>query len=175
MIVAMLAVIKAGAAYVPIDPEYPQDRVRFMLEDAGCRFVLTSASRAASLPDTAVQAIVLDRDREAVDAQPSSDPAPLNAPDDLLYVIYTSGSTGRPKGTLLSHRNVVRLMINDQLQFDFSERDVWSMFHSYAFDFTVWEIYGALLYGGRLVIVPHAERKDPQRFLELLQREQVTV
>jgi amino acid adenylation domain-containing protein len=175
MIVAMLAVIKAGAAYVPIDPEYPQDRVRFMLEDAGCRFVLTSAERAASLPDTAAQAIVLDRDREAVDAQPSSDPAPLNAPDDLLYVIYTSGSTGRPKGTLLSHRNVVRLMINDRLQFDFSERDVWSMFHSYAFDFTVWEIYGALLYGGRLVIVPHAERKDPQRFLELLQREQVTV
>ncbi|MGH8083564.1 MAG: condensation domain-containing protein, partial [Lysobacter sp.] len=175
MIVAMLGVVKAGAAYVPIDPDYPEDRVRFMLEDAGCRFVLSTASRAAALPATAAAPLLLDQADDELSAQSDSNPAPLNGPDDLLYVIYTSGSTGRPKGALLSHRNVVRLLINERLQFSFGERDVWSMFHSYAFDFTVWEIYGALLYGGRLAMVPHAERKDPQLFLQLLEREGVTV
>ncbi len=96
-------------------------------------------------------------------------------PSDLAYMIYTSGTTGKPKGVLVEHRNVVRLFRNDKPLFDFNDRDVWSMFHSYCFDFSVWEMYGALLSGGKLVIVPSLVAKDPNAFRELLIRENVTV
>ncbi len=96
-------------------------------------------------------------------------------PDHLAYVIYTSGSTGRPKGAQLTHRNVVRLLGGTQEWFNFNERDVWTLFHSFAFDFSVWEIFGALVYGGRLVVVPHEVSRSPEDFLQLLKVEQVTV
>src|SRR5205807_5028546 len=96
-------------------------------------------------------------------------------PDNVAYVIYTSGSTGKPKGVLVSHANVARLFSATRHWFDFNEQDVWTLFHSYAFDFSVWELWGALLYGGRLVVVPHAVSRSPQDFLRLLVTEQVTV
>ncbi len=99
----------------------------------------------------------------------------LNAPDHLCYVIYTSGSTGEPKGALLEHRNVVRLLHNNRSPFAFNAEDVWSLFHSNAFDFSVWEMYGALLFGGRLSLVPEALRRDPEALLDFLEREQVSV
>ncbi|HCR1196862.1 TPA: pyoverdine non-ribosomal peptide synthetase PvdD, partial [Pseudomonas aeruginosa] len=95
--------------------------------------------------------------------------------DNLAYVIYTSGSTGKPKGTLLTHRNALRLFSATEAWFGFDERDVWTLFHSYAFDFSVWEIFGALLYGGRLVIVPQWVSRSPEDFYRLLCREGVTV
>ncbi|MFO5897342.1 AMP-binding protein, partial [Pseudomonas aeruginosa] len=94
---------------------------------------------------------------------------------NLAYVIYTSGSTGKPKGTLLTHRNALRLFSATEAWFGFDERDVWTLFHSYAFDFSVWEIFGALLYGGRLVIVPQWVSRSPEDFYRLLCREGVTV
>ncbi|MGE5339956.1 MAG: AMP-binding protein, partial [Candidatus Omnitrophota bacterium] len=105
----------------------------------------------------------------------SMNPVAVSHPHRSAYVIYTSGSTGKPKGVVLEHRNVVRLLFNDQFQFEFSNRDIWTMFHSYCFDFSVWEMYGALLYGGKLMVVPLLIAKDTGRFLELIKRENVTV
>jgi amino acid adenylation domain-containing protein len=102
-------------------------------------------------------------------------PEPLSYPGDTAYIIFTSGSTGKPKGVMVEHRNVVRLLFNDKFQFSFNDRDVWTMFHSYCFDFSVWEMYGALLYGGKLIIVPRMVARDPVVFLGILKREQVTV
>jgi len=175
MIVAMLGVMKAGGAYVPIDPLYPRERVDYMLDDSGCELVITKKALSGDLEVPAEKIVSLDGDQERIEKESSANPVNISAPEDLIYVIYTSGSTGKPKGTLLEHRNVVRLIINDRLQFSFGERDTWSMFHSYTFDFTVWEMYGALLYGGRVAIVPDVARKDPSLFAEFVEREQVTV
>jgi amino acid adenylation domain-containing protein len=95
--------------------------------------------------------------------------------NSLAYVIYTSGTTGKPKGSLVEHRNVVSLMSHDNYLFEFDMKDVWTMFHSYCFDFSVWEIFGALLYGGKLVIISKMAAVDTQNFLEILKMQQVTV
>ena len=170
MVVAMLGVLKAGGAYVPIDPNYPAERIAYVVDDCGAVCVLADATLdpsvfPATLPVVAVDVAVGD----------DSNPVPLAGAASLAYVIYTSGSTGLPKGTLLEHRNVVRLLVNDRLQFDFGAADVWTMFHSYAFDFSVWEIYGALMYGGRVSIVQEAVRRDPGAVIDMLASEGVTV
>ena len=175
MIVALLAVLKAGGAYLPMDPAYPQERLRFMMEDSGVSHLITTQSLIHSIPVKVPSLLLLDADRESLSAQPTTAPSDNASPRNLAYCIYTSGSTGVPKGVLLEHRNVVRLMVNDRLPFAFSEADVWTMFHSYCFDFSVWEMYGALLYGGRLVVVPEAVTKDPSLFLDLLVEHEVTV
>ena len=174
MIVALLAILKAGAGYLPLNPEFPEERLRFMLEDSRAAHLITTAPQISNLPEQIPSLILLDRDSETIAAQPAAAPACDAGPDNLAYCIYTSGSTGRPKGVLLEHKNVVRLMLNDKLQFDFNEDDVWTMFHSYSFDFSVWEMYGALLYGGKLVLVSEREMKDPSLFLSLLIDERVT-
>ncbi|HEP9499103.1 TPA: pyoverdine non-ribosomal peptide synthetase PvdD, partial [Pseudomonas aeruginosa] len=118
---------------------------------------------------------VLAIDGLVLDGYAESDPLPTLSADNLAYVIYTSGSTGKPKGTLLTHRNALRLFSATEAWFGFDERDVWTLFHSYAFDFSVWEIFGALLYGGCLVIVPQWVSRSPEDFYRLLCREGVTV
>ncbi|HMS86562.1 MAG TPA: amino acid adenylation domain-containing protein, partial [Nitrospira sp.] len=175
MIVAMLGAIKAGVAYVPIDPTYPSERIHYILRDCQARFVITTKQLASVLSPLEPTAIFMSETSAAFKAYSASNPVNISEPHHLIYVIYTSGSTGRPKGTLLEHRNVVRLLVNDRMPFTFGATDVWSMFHSYAFDFSVWEIYGALLYGGRVVIVPDHVRQDPSAFLDLVIREGVTV
>ncbi|CDG80827.1 non-ribosomal peptide synthetase [Janthinobacterium agaricidamnosum] len=179
MIVAILAVMKAGGAYVPIDPQYPAERIAYMLSDSGSRWVITSSALADALDGlkAAPQAslIALDSAARAIAAEAEHNPPNLNQPRHLVYVIYTSGSTGQPKGTLLEHRNVVRLLCNDRLQFAIGEQDVWSMLHSYAFDFTVWELYGALLHGGRVALVSKTARQDPVLLLDQLLEQQVSV
>ncbi|SIT01149.1 non-ribosomal peptide synthetase [Achromobacter sp. MFA1 R4] len=178
MVIAMVAVLKAGGAYVPLDPDYPEDRLRFMAQDSGVSVVLTESTQhdrlpwlASALPDVAV----LNLDALALEASPAHDPAARTHPQHLAYVIYTSGSTGRPKGAQLCHRQVCRLLSQTADWFAFGAADVWTLFHSYAFDFSVWEVFGALCTGGRLVVVPHAVSRDPEAFLALLRREQVTV
>ena len=177
MIVALLGVLKAGGAYLPLDSTYPQDRLRFMLEDSGVTHLITTRQLAEVLPQTGASLVLLDDADHAgaIAAQPAIALDRATSPENLAYCIYTSGSTGRPKGVLVEHRNVVRLIVNDKLPFSFSASDVWTMFHSYCFDFSVWEMYGALLYGGKLVIVPEETTKDPALFLDLLARERVTV
>nr|WP_231670471.1 non-ribosomal peptide synthase/polyketide synthase [Pseudomonas quasicaspiana] len=173
MIVGLLAILKAGGAYVPLDPDYPQDRLTYMIEDSGLSLLLTHSNLRDRLPIPAgVRTLLLDAD---LSAQPSHDPCVSMSPENLAYVIYTSGSTGQPKGALLPHSNVVRLFSATEQWFGFNENDVWSLFHSYAFDFSVWEIFGALLHGGRLLIVPHETSRSPEDFHALLCHEGVTV
>jgi syringomycin synthetase protein SyrE len=118
---------------------------------------------------------LIDEASEALSRCADSDLTNKTDPSGLMYVIYTSGSTGQPKGMLIEHRNVVRLIVNQQMPFSFTQDDVWSMFHSYAFDFSVWEIFGALMYGGKICVVPEAVRADPSLFVSFITRERVTV
>ncbi|MEU8797701.1 amino acid adenylation domain-containing protein [Spirillospora sp. NPDC048819] len=156
LVVAVLAVLKAGAAYLPIDPDYPEDRVAYMVEDAE-------------------PALTLGPDDLDATGRPDTNPGVALDPDHPAYVIYTSGSTGRPKGVVIPHQNVVRLLRSTEGWFGFGPDDVWTLFHSYAFDFSVWELWGPLLYGGRLVVVPYLTSRSPQEFLKLLSDERVTV
>ena len=183
MIVGLLAVLKTGAAYLPIDPEYPNDRIQFTLEDALPICILTSSDISSKLSKlSSSMQIVLDEAAtieelkhysvvSPVDADRIREPSPFNS----AYIIYTSGSTGVPKGVFITHQNVVRLFRATKNWFHFNSDDVWTMFHSYAFDFSVWEIWGPLLYGGRLVVVPLTISRSPAEFLQLLVAEKVTV
>ncbi|MEB0299047.1 condensation domain-containing protein, partial [Pseudomonas sp. 10S4] len=166
MVVGLLAILKAGGAYVPLDPTYPQDRLAYMIEDSGIQLLLTQASLLSQLPvPSSVQALMLETD---VSGNADSDPHVSMHSSNLAYVIYTSGSTGKPKGTLLPHHNILRLFEATEPWFGFGPQDVWSLFHSYAFDFSVWEIFGALLHGGELLIVPYDVSRSPQDFHALL-------
>ncbi|MGW6732778.1 amino acid adenylation domain-containing protein [Streptomyces sp. NPDC055013] len=175
LVVALLAVLKSGAAYVPVDPELPAERIAHILSDARPALVVTTAADAHRLPPDGPDLVLADDlgVDEATDVAPPRAPAP--APDSPAYVIYTSGSSGRPKGVVVSHANVLHLMSGAQRLFGFDGDDVWTMYHSYAFDFSVWELWGPLLHGGRLVVVPHGVSRSPQDFLALLVRERVTV
>ncbi|HHF0728508.1 TPA: pyoverdine non-ribosomal peptide synthetase PvdD, partial [Pseudomonas aeruginosa] len=174
MLVGLLAILKAGGAYLPLDPAAPEERLAHILDDSGVRLLLTQGHLLEHLPrQTGVEVLAIDG--LVLDGYAESDPLTTLSADNLAYVIYTSGSTGKPKGTLLTHRNALRLFSATEAWFGFDERDVWTLFHSYAFDFSVWEIFGALLYGGRLVIVPQWVSRSPEDFYRLLCREGVTV
>ncbi len=175
LIVAILGILKAGAAYLPIDPVYPPERVAFMLKDSGTKMVLSQSSLKNNLQLNGQQLFLLDEDWPKIAKQSTKNPQTSVTPQNLIYVIYTSGSTGQPKGTLITHYNVVRLFQATEHWYHFNENDVWTLFHSYAFDFSVWEIWGALLYGGRLVIVPQLVSRAPEQFYRLLIDEHVTV
>ncbi|MGD7278320.1 amino acid adenylation domain-containing protein, partial [Ralstonia pseudosolanacearum] len=181
LLVALLAVLKAGAAYLPLDPDYPQDRLAFMIEDAQPTLVITHAAVADRLPAGAPQWTLDAPETEArLSRMPAADPTDAHRvrpllPSHPVYVIYTSGSTGKPKGVVIEHRNVARLLRVTEPPFRFDHTDVWTLFHSFAFDFSVWEIWGALAYGGRLVVVPALCARAPDAFYALLCREGVTV
>ncbi|HXT39727.1 MAG TPA: amino acid adenylation domain-containing protein, partial [Candidatus Angelobacter sp.] len=176
LVVGLMAILKAGGAYLPIDLAYPQERLAFMLSDAKAPVLLTQSKLAMNVPDAAARVICVDDPAVVARCMEfDADLLPLADADHLCYVIYTSGTTGRPKGSLITHRNVTRLFAATEQWYRFNERDVWTLFHSYAFDFSVWEIWGALLYGGRLVVVPYLVSRSPEAFYELLAAEQVTV
>lgn len=178
IVFAILGVLKAGAAYLPIDPSYPDDRIEFTTQDAGAELMLVDAANHERLSGLAVTARILRvADLLAPGDTSRSETAPdvHITPDNMAYVIYTSGSTGRPKGVMVEHRNVTRLLVNNRALFDFNEHDVWTVFHSFAFDFSVWEMYGALVFGGRAVIVPRVVAQSPADFLTLLEMSGTTV
>jgi amino acid adenylation domain-containing protein len=175
MVVGLLGILKAGGAYVPLDPSYPEARLKFMLEDAQAAVVLTQRRAAERLPELEARVVYVDARWGASTQQSQENPASTATAENLAYTIYTSGSTGRPKGVQVSHRNVVHLFQATRPSFDFNERDVWTVFHSYAFDFSVWEIWGALLHGARLVVVPSEATQSPAEFYDLLKTERVTV
>ncbi|HLM68681.1 MAG TPA: amino acid adenylation domain-containing protein, partial [Longimicrobium sp.] len=176
MVAAILGVLKAGGAYVPLDPSYPADRVAFALSDAGVPVLLTQESlRSQVAVADGIEVIGLDASADGIAAESAENPESGATPESLAYVIYTSGSTGTPKGALIEHRNVARLFSATDPWFGFGADDVWTLFHSYAFDFSVWEIWGALLYGGRLVVVPVDVSRDPDAFHALVREQGVTV
>jgi amino acid adenylation domain-containing protein len=175
MVVGLLAILKAGGAYVPLDPKLPSDRLAFIAEDSGIRMLLTQSALADQLPLPHAKQLLIDRPELWQANNAAENPSPINETGDLAYIIYTSGSTGKPKGSEITHANVARLFSATHSWFGFDHNDVWTLFHSFAFDFSVWEIWGALLYGGRLVIVPHEVSRSPAEFLRLLRYEQVTV
>lgn len=169
LVVAALAVMKAGAAYLPVDPGYPTERIAYTLHDARAAVVITHSAMAAALSESdGVDRIGLDdaatvRFCAAADASDITDSertAVLTA-EHPAYAIYTSGSTGRPKGVLVTHANVAALLGSTRDTFQFTGDDVWAWFHSFAFDFSVWEIWGALTHGSRLVAVPFDTSRSP--------------
>ena len=171
-VVAMLAVLKSGAAYVAIDPGLPAARVDFMVADAAPVAVLTTAGLRPRLDGCDV--LVIDVDDSAVEGQPGTGLA-FPSPDDIAYVIYTSGTTGVPKGVAITHRNVTGLLVSWDGGLSMAPGQVWSQCHSLAFDVSVWEIFGALLHGGRLVVVPDEVVRSPQDLHDLLVAEGVSV
>lgn len=175
MMVGIWGILKAGAAYVPIDPEYPAERIEYILADSKVLILLSQQSVRARMKAPLLEHTIYLDDWGALSSEPVANPKTALRPEHLAYVIYTSGTTGKPKGVLLEHRNLVRLFENDQPLFDFGDTDVWTMFHSFCFDFSVWEIFGPLFYGGKLVIVPPSTTKDLEAFMQLLQQAQVTV
>jgi amino acid adenylation domain-containing protein len=175
MVVAILAIVKAGAAYVPLDSTYPSGRLAFMLGDSNPAFVLTQESLRPAIPRCDAELVCVDTERDAIASENGQNPVTKLNCDNLAYVIYTSGSTGKPKGVLITHRNIVRLFEATWPWYRFDEHDVWTMFHSCAFDFSVWELWGALIHGGRLIVVPYMVSRSPREFYELLHRERVTI
>ncbi|WP_342322050.1 amino acid adenylation domain-containing protein [Burkholderia pseudomallei] len=178
MVVGLLAILKAGGAYVPLDPAYASDRLRGIVQDSQPALVLADAVGRAALGELDGALPVIDPETDALRwrEMPATNPEVASQHvHHLAYVIYTSGSTGRPKGVMVEHAQVVRLFGATQAWFGFDERDVWTLFHSYGFDFSVWEMWGALLHGGRLVIVPTEVTRTPSAFFALLCAEGVTV
>lgn len=176
LIAVMLAVLKAGGCYLPVSPAYPAERIQGTLSKSQAKIILAA-------PDVDINMLINDDETrqclwitdKAVSAQAEHNPDCINQSSDLAYVIYTSGSTGKPKGVMVKHHNVIRLFLNQSNLFSFSEKDVWTLFHSFCFDFSVWEIYGALLFGGKLVITPAQARKELSLFAKLIERNRVTV
>ena len=169
-VVAMLAVLKTGAAYLAIDPALPDARIRFMLDDAAPIAAITTTALRSRLQR--YDLLVIDVDDPAVDSQPST-ALPLPDPDDIAYLIYTSGTTGTPKGVAVTHHNLNHLAASSPPGLPAAQ--VWTQCHSYAFDFSVWEIWAALLGGGRLVVVPDSVVRSPDDFHALLVGEEVNV
>jgi amino acid adenylation domain-containing protein len=180
MMVGILGILKAGGAYLPIDPDYPEERKQYILKDSGVKILLTCQEIAVlswpeaynnspkDTPSFGIWNFLLAKNTTPPGSSPRQE-------GHLAYVIYTSGTTGKPKGVLVEHKNVVRLLFNDRFPFDFDDRDVWTLFHSYCFDFSVWEMYGALLYGGKLIVIPQMVTRDPHLYLEILKKERVTI
>jgi amino acid adenylation domain-containing protein len=187
MVIGLLAILKAGGAYVPLDPNYPQSRLAYMIEDSGIELLLTHSHIEKQLTihatvNTKLEVLLLDDvlsdsalSADAWTEYRTENLANHNNSANLAYVIYTSGSTGKPKGVLQTHHNVNRLLQATEQWFNFTDNDVWTLFHSYAFDFSIWEIFGALLHGGKLVVVPFEVTRSPNDFYNLLCKEKITV
>ncbi|WP_437275952.1 amino acid adenylation domain-containing protein [Sorangium sp. So ce375] len=172
---ALLGIVVAGGAYVPLDPDYPRERLEYLARDARLSLVVTQREHGAKLGDAPVLCVDDPEIAASIDAQ---DPSPCLRPVDghqLFYVIYTSGSTGRPKGVEVEHGNVERLFDATDAWFGFGRDDVFTLFHSISFDFSVWELWGALARGGRLVVVPYGISRSPDAFVALVRAEGVTV
>ncbi|MCV7298533.1 amino acid adenylation domain-containing protein [Mycobacterium barrassiae] len=171
-IAAIVAVLKTGAAYLPIDPAHPDARIEFVVGDAAPVAAVTTADLRARLESFEVP--IIDVHDAVVGEAPAGEAVvSVATPDDVAYIIYTSGTTGKPKGVAVTHRNVTRLL--ESLDVELSLGQVWTQCHSLAFDYSVWEIWGALLYGGRLLIVPDAVVRSPEELHALLVSEQVSV
>lgn len=177
-LIGILGILKSGGAYLPIDPVYPDARIEFSLIDSGAKiFILQNhlyERLKGSIPCD-VKIILIDSDWHKITCETKQNPVNITALENLMYIIYTSGSTGKPKGVMLEQRNLLHLFAGARHKFDFHNNDVWTLFHSFSFDFSVWEIWGALLYGGSLVIVPGTATHMADEFYRLLIKHKVTI
>lgn len=174
VIIAILAILKTGAAYVPISPDVPHERANYILKDSQPKLIIThekyryfSFKNVFFIDSPSIHACLLKHS--------ITNPTTNLTNDQLAYIIYTSGTTGLPKGVLQPHVNVLRLFSATDDWYQFNEKDIWTLFHSYVFDFSVWEIWGALLYGGKLIIPSIEQIKDLSLFYNLCHKEKVTV
>ena len=173
VIVTILGILKAGGAYLPIDKVYPQERINLILENSSAKVIIFRGEIGLELSE-GIKKVNLDEIEDKIDAI-KNNLFNFNKPTSLAYIIYTSGSTGIPKGVMIEHKNLVRLFFNSNFQFDFNENDVWTLFHSHGFDFSVWEMYGALLRGGKVEIIQRELALNSKAFYKFLQRQNVTV
>lgn len=172
MVVSALGILKAGVAYIPIDPvNNPIDRTRLCLQEADLKLLVTDREVEIQNVDT----LLVREETFTNHMQLALEEVKPDRKLDLAYAIFTSGSTGIPKAVPIRHENVLNMFHNSQDIFEFSKDDTWALFHSIAFDFSVWEIWGALLYGGKLEIVPFAVSKNTPRFRRFLIEKEITV
>lgn len=183
-ITTILAVLKAGGIYLPIDINSSPERIHYILKDSSASIIISETAIYNAIADRQEEILLRNNEQNTIyldqcdkEIQMQSDtPTRVDVhPIDIAYIIYTSGTTGKPKGTLIEHENVVRLLFNDDFLFDFNSSDVWTLFHALNFDFSVWEMYGALLTGGQLILVADTIAKDTSAFLELIKKKNVTV
>ena len=175
LVIGILGILGCGGTYVPLDPRYPEDRIKYLLDDSNTSLVLADTTGANVCKKASPDIKILDIDKIIASASVQEFIEPTIDPLQAAYIIYTSGSTGNPKGCVVTHRNVTQLMASAGGLHAYSSRDVWTLFHSFAFDFSVWEIWGALLFGGKLIVVSYATSRDPGSFLDLLSEKMVTV
>lgn len=172
MVVAILGILKAGYGYLPLNPEYPQLRIDYTIKDSKAKLVVTNEKYHKLIQDDSMTIVTME---SIASDQDNRNPDIKIQPSDLAYVIYTSGTTGNPKGVMIEHRNVVNLVKNHSPLLEFNEHDVWTLFHSYCFDFSVWEIFGSLLTGAKLVVVSKETAQSPKEFLRVLEEQEVTI
>ncbi|HZR97744.1 MAG TPA: amino acid adenylation domain-containing protein [Chloroflexota bacterium] len=174
MVVALLGVLKAGGAYLPLDPTYPHDRLAFMLDEAAPPVVLTQARLRERLPASAARVLCLDADWAAVAGEAATAPGRAVKPEDLAYVLYTSGSTGTPKGVMVPHQGIVNRLLWMQAQYQLTPADRVLQKTPYTFDVSGWEFLWPLLTGACLVMARPDGHRDPGYLVDLIQREQIT-
>jgi amino acid adenylation domain-containing protein len=175
LVVGILGILKSGSPYLPLDPSHPKARLAAIVAESGARVLVTDGQLDDGVIELPGGTLRLDRDWHAMAAWPAHNLPTYAMPDNLAYVIYTSGSSGMPKGVQITHANVVRLLAAARRHFSFTDRDVWTLTHSAAFDFSCWEMWGAWSAGSRLLVVPSWQRRSPDSLLELLAAERVTV
>ena len=176
LIVGMLGILSVRGAYVPLDPDYPNERLRYLTQDSKLSFILADQHGQARCNQSELNAPIIDLISLYDSASDSDSPSNnISNPNEQAYIIYTSGSTGLPKGCAVTHHNVLSLLASVKKLHGYNSSDIWTMFHSYAFDFSVWEIWGALGFGGRLVIVSQNTSRDAEYFYELLIKKSITV
>ncbi len=173
--VGILGVMKAGGAYVPIDPDEPPSRLAQIIADSQAAIIIAQEHLLDRLPAGVSKIIRIDSDWPEINREAITAPAVQVSDQNLAYVIYSAGHAGKPRGVMVSHYNVVRLFQAVQNEFAFGANDVWTMFHSYTVDFSVWELWGALLHGGKLIIVPYEISRTPEAFYELVCKNRVTI
>jgi len=171
---ALLGILKSGAAYVPVDPTYPSERLRYLLEDSGVAAVLTEQSLQSRLPEHQAQTICVDAEWDAIDLEPDTRPLFAAMADTLVYVIYTSGSTGKPKGAMATHRGVLNCIRWMQDTYRLTEDDRFIFKTSLNFDPSVWEIFWTLSTGAAVVIVPPGRHLDAAYLVDAINAQQVT-
>jgi len=173
LVISLLGILKAGGAYVPVDPQYPGKRVEHIVRDSGLGLVIGDAANLPKSPSLRV--LALDQLLSAPALELTVDASRRDPDQATAYIIYTSGSTGEPKGVQVAHGNVSRLLESTQRSCGFNAQDVWSMFHSIGFDFSVWEIWGALAHGGQVAVVPYEVSRSPAALRQWLSDQRVTV